>query len=582
MKASLVGVLSLPVVLLLPQPAAAQTARLASADVAPQPDSAQVLRGARGEQSAFERFRYRHLPVTHSGGGGTECGMRIGRFCFWFDDQDEDWTPPPEPPAIAERRARLLRALDDAAARLPGDGWIAGQRVRYHAEAGDSADALAAARACRAEPAWCTALEGYALHRAGRWTEAEAAFAAALAAMPEDERARWTEVETLLSPADRRALRAMGEEDAARAVERLWWLADPLWSEPGNERRTEHFARWVMDGLQARARQVRRGAWRGDSREVLLRYGWPVAWERKESPWYWQSAEGGVVGYTEARTWEWLPPLDAAAAPATLAGDEWPTEESAPTYTRYAPPYAAEVVVPDHQLAVFRRGGRAIVVAGYRLAHDHLPDGAIVRAALVAMEDARAEPVVARMDAAERAGALRITVPPRPTVVSLEVREDSSRVVGRLRRGIDVAADAPFISDLLLLADPDARPETLDDAATLARGGSTARPGERLAVYWEVYGLEDQAATLSVRVGLVPGEAGWARRQLEAIGIARAARTVRMRWDEEAGGGPVVGRALAVALPADLRPGEWTLEVTVEADGRAPETARRVITVVRD
>jgi hypothetical protein len=87
--------------------------------------------------------------------------------------------------------------------------------------------------------------------------------------------------------------------------------------------------------------------------------------------------------------------------------------------------------------------------------------------------------------------------------------------------------------------------------------------------------------SVQVRVGLIPGRAVWGRRRLEAIGIVKGARTVRMGWSEGVEAGPVVGRSLAVGIPPDLRPGDYTLEVTVTGPGLPPATARRQITVRR-
>src|SRR3989454_12816547 len=99
-----------------------------------QPDSLTTLRAARRAQATFEAIRRQHLPYG-SGHAGGPCDLRIGRFCYWYDD---DRSPPEHPPAepqpIRNARATLLAALDDAGARLPGDEWIAGQRVRYRSE----------------------------------------------------------------------------------------------------------------------------------------------------------------------------------------------------------------------------------------------------------------------------------------------------------------------------------------------------------------------------------------------------------------------------------------------------------------
>lgn len=563
--------------ILLPTSARAQAhpVRFAGAQAA---DSAQTLRDARSQQAAFERFRAGRLPRVRGLGGGraSDC-TRVGRFCFYFSD-DGDVNPPPEPPAVSTRRAELVRALDAAAARSPGDAWITGQRVRYLGEHKEPARALAAANACRAEAAWCAALAGFALHEDGRFGEAGEAFERALQLLPATERARWTDVDELLSARDQRTWRSLSPADRAVAERRLWWLADPFWSEPGNDRRTEHFARWVMHALQDDARQVDRTRWLDDSREVVVRYGWPRSWAVYQPLFIGTNPGDAVVGYTGGRSWEWLPPLSVARDPRALKGDEWPTEESAVTITRYGPAYAARMAELPHQFARFRRGRETVLVAAFTLRDDSLAAAPRLNAALVAMEDADGRPATAQARFT-RQGVLRVTLPADSVVASLEVRADSSRIFGRRRVALGGDARAA-VSDLLLLSDPAARPVTLDEAAAGARSSAEARAGERLAVFWETYDV-DRADSMTVRVRLVPDEPGWGRRQLEAVGLARAGRTAAMRWVEPVEPGAVVGRALGVSLPAGLRPGGYTLEVTVLLPGREPAIARRALTVVR-
>lgn len=553
--------------------------RLASAEPRPQErDSARVLARTRSAQAGFERFRYLRLPRTQPRGPGGRCDEVIGRFCFWFEDDPTPEPPPPEAPAIVQRRGVLLDALSAAADVLPGDGWIAGQRVRYLLEHGDEPGAVAAARACRAERWWCAALEGLALHEAQRFVEAQSAFDSALAAMPAEERARWTDVSDLLKAEDQRELRRVPQAERAALARRLWWLADPLWSHAGNDRLTEHYARWTMHLVQARARQVDRLSWRDDTREILVRYGWWTAWERLE-PLFYGSMDEGVVAYNDPRSWEWIAPLAAAREPRTLDGGAFPLEEGAYTATRYAPEYAARVMGLPHQLAVFPRPEGAVLVAGYALDADSLPAEPRLRAAAIAMTDADATPAVSPWRPTAASGAFRLELPGRPAVVSLEVREDSTRLLARWRQGVTWDVDAR-VSDLLLLAHPQARPESLDEAARLARGSARVRAGERIGLFWEMYGLP-AGDSVTVRVGLLAPRARWARRQLEAVGIARGARPARMGWrDAAAEGEAVAPRSVAVGIPADVRPGEYTLELTVSRPGHPAAVARRTVTVV--
>jgi hypothetical protein len=70
--------------------------------------------------------------------------------------------------------------------------------------------------------------------------------------------------------------RACGERDGLNAP--IWALADPLWMEPGNERRTEHYSRWMSAELVNL--EMRLFGWRSfdadrinRSLEPLLRFG---------------------------------------------------------------------------------------------------------------------------------------------------------------------------------------------------------------------------------------------------------------------------------------------------------------------
>ena len=255
----------------------------------PPGDSGRVLEAARGAQARFESVRLAHLPRTWSRAGSPREEI-VGRLALIDDAGLDEWRPAPEPPPVAGARADLLAALDRAAARLPEDGWIAGQRVFYQLEAGRTARALDAARDCRGEAWWCRALLGWALHAAGDFVGSASAFGEALAGMPRAERERWTDLEPLLERDSARLLEDAGDGERSRLERRYWWLADPLWSRPGNDRLTEHYSRHVQDRVLEDARTPFEMSWGSDLREVLIRYGWPVGWER-----------------TRARTWLTIP-----------------------------------------------------------------------------------------------------------------------------------------------------------------------------------------------------------------------------------------------------------------------------------
>lgn len=178
-------------------------------------------------------------------------------------------------------RRPLLTLLDSAAALLPGDGWIAGQRVRMHLDQGDLGAVRRAVDECRASVWWCTGLRGLMHYWLRDLSTADRMFQDALEAMPEVERCKWRDASSLLGRADsiRYAQLICAQRDSLDAT--LWWLADPLWMESGNDRRAEHFGRRFLIAIRGSMPLDERWDWRerkgGIAREELVeRYGWPT------------------------------------------------------------------------------------------------------------------------------------------------------------------------------------------------------------------------------------------------------------------------------------------------------------------
>jgi hypothetical protein len=533
-----------------------------------QPDSARVLRDARRAQAAFERVRFQHFPWTrdHDSGGGGGCDEVIGRFCLWNDDTDEDWRPPPEHPSVRAGRDSLIAGLDEAAAASPGDAWVAGQRVRYLVEAGRLDDAARAARECRADGWWCAALEGYELHAAKDYRAAEAAFSRALAAMPAEVRREWDALSPVLADEDARSLRRMDAPRREALVRRLWWLADPFWTEPGNDRLTEHYARLVADRFQDRARTTEGLFWADDLAEILVRWGQPSGWERVR-PLFGQGGLSSVVTHYPP-SFEFIPSVAMARDPLAIRAEDWKTDEKH-GHTAYGPPGVRRFGALPHQVAVFRRGDRAEVVAAFAMKPDSLPARPTLDAGLALWRDPDAIPVIQTARVEGMRGVLRASAAPEATVLSLEAVERTSGRAARARFGTDLRRPAEHgagISDLLLL-DRDARPRSLDEAAPLARGSTDFRAGGRVAMFWEVYGPDARPDTVTFSLALS---------RMRARGRA----PMRTRWSEAVPGGGAVPRSLAITLP-QLAPGDYAIEVSVRTRSGATATSRREITITR-
>src|SRR4051794_35693650 len=152
-----------------------------------------MVRRVRSEQTAFEAFRRSHLPIGYR--SSDPCEVRIGRYCYWRGDESDDKPPPPEQPGVRQRRDALLQLLDSASSAIQGDGWLAGQIVRYLVEIDSTDAALRVSRQrCRAADSWCHALAGYAAHSGSRFAVADSEFTLALSAMDSSERCRWLDI----------------------------------------------------------------------------------------------------------------------------------------------------------------------------------------------------------------------------------------------------------------------------------------------------------------------------------------------------------------------------------------------------
>jgi len=589
-----------PGVVVTPSPAADRPAPRPARQTAPPPDSAERVRRARKEQERFERVRRRHLPGT-SLRPAARCDEVVGRYCFWHDDRD--WEPPTEDGAVIEARERLLDVLERAAAAAPADPWIAGQRVRYLLQAGRDSAARVAVRRCRAGRAWCRALRGRVLHALGEYAAAGAAFDSALAALPPDERREWTDLRILLEGRLRGRYGEASPEGRARIAGWIWWLADPLRLVPGNDRRTEHFTRWVIDRTRRDADSLFDTYWADDLRELLLRYGWPVGWERE---WPSRAPPGRrprIVAHHDPDARHFLPlkgpvakalegasgSLDPAGL-AELSEDAWRPDHDRPRSV-HAPAYADTFPSLIHQMAVFLRHDSARIVAAYRFGGN--PGEPSVRVeSLLEVAPLRPGPPPGedvprdRREAGGPSGVLRVTAPAGPSLLSLEALDRHGRRAERVRRGLPLAAHpegALGISDLLVV-DPgrrDTLPAVLDSVAPRAVAETRARAGSRIGLYWELYGPGSRLDGAEVRVELEGRKPGFFGRIGRKIGLAGGeAAEVGLRWNDRAEPGERVhGRSLVLTLPEELGSGEHRLVVEVRIPGYEPLRTRRPLRV---
>lgn len=557
---------------------AATPASLAGQDgQQPSQDSVAALRDAVDAQRDFERLRRWLLPRATQRSTDRRV-ERIGRFRYFHDDDDSARGPGVEDREIAEGRTRLIAFLDSLRTLHPNSEWLAGQVVRYLVEAGRMEDAYRAANSCGSSPWWCLMLQGFVAHLSQQYDVADSLFAAGLEIMPDEERCAWTDLSLLLTGDTAKQYRDATCRDRDTLNDRLFWLADPFYAIPGNDRRTEHFARNVMDRFYQHTDTPHGLRWGTDYRELVLRYGWPERWEA-------ELRDGGVgdpsvIGHERPGGRPFMPPSDLAVAPDTIAWDDWLLDDER-ARERYAAAYARRFELLDAQVAVFRRDEGIVVVAATELP---LPesDGELAPTfghAALALTPAPDHVTIVRDRRTATVSRLALTAPAHSGILSLEALNLRHGIAARRRAWLDVSTIEPgtiALSDLLLVDPEQALPSTRDAAIDGALPSTTVPAGRPVHVYWEVYGASGHLVPFALTV--VKEGKGFLRRVVESIGLAeRDKPTVRMLWDR-----PIVdareGIAIAVQLP-EGEMGSFTLRLQVMIDGGPSVTVERRIEV---
>ncbi len=538
-------------------------------------DSVRILRSARAAQSSFEAFRRLRLPrgMSHSG----PCDVTIGRYCYWRGDEEDDDPAPPEAPEIRQRREQLIRLLDSTSRQLPGDPWIAGQRVRYLVEAGDRRRARsAAADDCRAPSGWCDALAGFVAHSFGDYAAADTAYRRAVEAMSASERCRWLDISDLIDGDLSKRFNALDCDGREALARRAAVAGAPLLLVSESDLLTEHFARLTRARMAEHAATPDGESWADDARELVVRYGWPAWYSRTEtSPGSMRPAS--ITGHDSGRPYYFFPSLRAVEHPGEATLGDWRLDDPrAPM--GYAPSYARLIHEVPHQIARFRHGDSMIVVAAWDASRDTALAQRELEAALVLTDDARPQPAlpVPRRD---KGGLVRRIVADSG-LISLELLDRTSKHASRARVGFSRAKnERTWLSDLLLFHPwQSGAPATLDSAlAEHAIASDVVGRGETVAVYWEAYGLKREPVEFTLAVEQIG--VSWMRRTVEAFHLADRTTGVRVQWQEvpELSGG-IAGRDVRVDL-SRLRTGRYRVQLTLHVAGDAPATSTREIQV---
>ncbi len=527
----------------------------------------------RAAQQNFERFRRTHLPSA-SVGRPSNCDETVGRFCYWYNERA---VMPAEPKTIADARDRFLATLDSLAKINPNDRWLTGQRVRYLDEAGKHQAALDAARACTVGGWWCDILVGFALHEMGKYTEAGKIYDTAIGKMLSRDQCAWQDVSLLIDDDARQQYRRYQCGDPQRTAfeDRIWFLGRTMYSMPGNDTRTEWYARMTMAQLLQDAPSQYQFGFDDDERELMLRFGWERSWAMTHD---------GITGEEAMPAYRMIPAGFVINEPSLSDSSNWRLQ-LAPVIARYAPPYAKVLKPLEHQKAVFHRGDSALVVLAYDSRVTPELDSVPINAALTVTPGTTPVGYTKLVANAPPVGVLTVKAPWGPLLMSAEVGAPSHNAVARARYGVRppfIVGTRVTLSDLLFYKPYGTFPATVEDAAPHAVPTERLRADEKLGVYWESYGTDPNGEKMNVSLTVVKEveEAGFLRRKAEALKLVRQATPVSVAVEDmSARGSSVSPRAIELDI-STLKKGSYIVQLEITVAGQFTVRAEHRIEII--
>ena len=486
------------------------------------------------------------------------CRADDGDLCFNGDHEDHNWRNRlPRPP---EKGAGLLTDLAEAAAERPDDALAFAQVVYAHTRLSDFEQTLAVAGECTFVAWWCELLMGMVYERGGRSAEAAAHFRSALPDTDPDLAALLTGIGDLLEGRDRSAYRRLAGRERSDFEQRFWWLTNPMWSVPGNDRWTTHMRRGVELVLHRSLLKARGGEHGYPHQGLLVRRGPEDSWTPMRSPSSrWTSLHAARYRFT---------PVSAIVE--GLGALRYDIEADIAD-ERYTPAGYGPVFQVPAQFARFREGDSLVVAAAANLGDAPLAGPETV---FMVSDGPGSFPVVLRATPGDARPVFQTVIANGPVAVGIESL-DENRAAARARGGLlPLDSGRLVLSDPLLVtpADPDL-PENREAAVAGMLGTTTFEAGAELAVYWEVYGA---VATWPLRVSLsVEGDrGGWFSRTLRALRLRSASRVPVVSWTQTA-----TTSAEPMALGVDiaaLDAGGYTLRIEVAGpDGSVATSERR-------
>ena len=489
----------------------------------------------------------------------TECLADEGDICYGGDHEDQGCFDTVGCRTEAQI-IRFLERLKRAVIEEPGVPYPIAHAVYAHTRLRRTATAVDLAMECASVGWWCDLLRGLAHHHRGLPERAEEYFRRGLAGADPELACRLAGVGELLTRHDRDSYDDLDCSARTEFEARFWWLADPMFSMPGNDRWTEHISRRFELVLHEPILWVQRAEHPRRHEASVVRRGQNDSWSRKPGrpQERWTGTRAALYRFT---------PASALADGLRSLSYELDADLDDEGYTPAT--YGPFLELPA-QFARFRQADSLLVAAATDL--DGIPLGPS-RTVLVASDAPESSPVVLGPVSERARPVFAAVLNAEPVVISIEAMDDN-RAAGRARRGLlPLSSDGLVVSDVLLLDASDAElPEGRDQALALMFGKTTLPPVDEVSTYWEVYGAEE-GQPVQIAISLTGGGRGILTRILRGVGILAETGAAEVSWTEPASGS-VHPMALALDI-SRLDAGDYELRIDVSAgDGNTATTIR--------
>lgn len=554
------------------------------------PDSTEIFKRARAAEAEYERAARRLAPFGTSGRSGT-CDEYVGRFCLYYDTGRDRL--PAEPPEISRIRARAIERLNDAFSLNRARTATAFPLIRLLLEGRRPRDAREVAREfSTASPDSITSrmLMALTAHANGDIPGAEEAIENWLQAVDSAERRRLEDLRFLLDSREEKRYRALARDSVGAYERRFWRYADALYLTPGNETRTEHFARHAESRLVQVAPSVLGStSWGSDVAELTIRFGTPKARTRQ-----WP----GGMGTTDLQITEhwdpdqliYAPPMiDSALIQRARPHGGWPLD-TIRSISGHAPSTIRRMIPLEHQASVFPSAAGPVLRIDGQVISDSAATGQRRYRRGLFLMDSRLGPVQELTDsAATTSDTLRfsfeVQLPATASFYSAEILELETRLAARARYAIERPGGAAGLqlSDILVTEPfaPGHLPSGRNHPGLSAKSSLVLPATQPFGVYAEA--TLGSAAPDSARVELEmialdgsPAAVRVARWIGERLGLRDRPPPQRLTWSVEIADSTPTPVALTVD-PGNLKPGRYFIEIAVSNQGRRTVARREVL-----